>query len=229
MSHVFRRPPGLALDLGDLLEPSSVSQPRDAVLRPSRAGCEAPSLAFSGKKIFICRGVAYLGEGPATIPHPAPPLPLTPPKVSPLYALRKGEEKKKITYIFKHCLMVKKNIWRAALPLTQSPPSLHLDTKPNRKSVQKGPISAPSAGAISLGTAATDQGTAGTKQPWRSGWLAKAVLTVGKFLESKGKRAARQHGDPLPVPVPPVLAHFLRAPRKWGCRRNPRFLRACFQ
>lgn len=92
--------------------------------------------------------------------------------------------------------------------------------KPNRKSVQKGPISSAMgptlpAGAASLGTLAIDGGTASTKERWRTGWLAKAILTVG-FLESEGKRDAQQ-----PMPVPPVLAHLPQAPRKQGCRRNP--------
>lgn len=173
-----------------------------------------------------------MGEGPAT--SPTQPLPGRSPLQRSLVYMHSERGRKKFTYIFKHCLMVKKNIWRAALPLTLSPPSPHLDMKPNRRAVQRGPVSSAMgtslpAGAISLGTVATDQGTAGTQVPWRSGWLGKAMLTVGKYLESRGKRAAQQQGKPSSVPVPPVLAHLPRAPRKWGCRRNPRFLRACFQ
>lgn len=115
--------------------------------------------------------------------------------------------------------MVKNNIWRAALPLTRSPPSPHLNAKPSRKLVQKGPVS--SAMGLTLPAGAISSGTAGTQEPWRSPWLAKAILTVGRFLESKGKRAAQQQGDPSPVPVPPMLVHLPRAPRKQGRRRNP--------
>lgn len=122
--------------------------------------------------------------------------------------------------------MVKNNIWRAALPLTQSSPSPHLHTKPNRKSVQKGPISSAMgvtlpAGAISSGTEATDQGTAGTQEPWGCEWLTKAILAVGRFLEGEGKRAAQQQSDPHLCLVPPVLVHLPRAPRQQGRRTNP--------
>lgn len=53
------------------------------------------------------------------------------------------------------------------------------------------------ASAIRLGTAATDRGTAGTQEPWRCTWLAKPILTVGRFLDSEGKRTAEQRGDPF--------------------------------
>lgn len=84
--------------------------------------------------------------------------------------------------MFKHCLMVKNNIWRTALPFTESSTS----TSPSREQIWKEPISsalgpALPVGATGLGTAATDQGTAGPQEPWRSGWLAKATLTAGRF------------------------------------------------
>lgn len=233
MSHVFRSPPGLAPDHGDPSEPSSVSRTCDAVLQPSRAGCKAPSSALSGK---ATAAEERLIRGKVLLPSPTQPLPCCSPlQKSLLYMhsesvyMHSERERKKNpnpTYIFKHCLMVKKNIWRTALPLTQSPPSPHLDTKPSRKLVQKGPLSSVMgmtlpAGAISLGTVATDRGTGGTQEPWRSGWLGKAILTVGRFLESEGKRAAQQPGDPLLVPMPPTLAHLPQVPSKWGCRRNP--------
>lgn len=61
--------------------------------------------------------------------------------------------------VFKHCLMVKKNIWRTALPFTESSTS----TSPNREQIQKEPLSSALGPALPVG--ATDQGTAGTQEP----------------------------------------------------------------
>lgn len=112
-----------------------------------------------------------------------------------------------ITYASKHCLMVRSNIWRAALP-PQSAPSPHLETETG----PKGPVR--SVMGITLPVGAISLGTAGTQEPWRSVRLAKTIPAAG----SKGKRAAHQQGDSLPMPVPPVLAHL---PQVTGCRRNP--------
>lgn len=102
---MFRQPPGLALDPGDPAEPSS-----------SSTGC-------SSWQSSAGRGASTrLRESPAVCPCPAPSLPLTPSKgLSSMRAQK--ERKKKISYIFKHCLMVRSNIWSTALPLTHSPPS----------------------------------------------------------------------------------------------------------
>lgn len=101
MSHMFPRPPGLALASEDPLEPSPVNW--------------QPSSALSGKA--SC----------------ALPLPLTSLLQGSLLHVHSERGREGNHSVFKHCLMVKNNIWRTALPFTESPPPPHLPTGSNSR------------------------------------------------------------------------------------------------